>query len=141
MDFLVECAWLDVPPAKELKTSSVEPVDLGLSWVLHVDGASNAQGSGAGMILVGPDNFYTKSALMFSFATTNNQAEYEALLIGLKIVEQLGAKHLKVFIDSQLVVGQTTKKYEARDMTLAKYLDKVKSLQTKFRCLTISHIP
>ena len=52
-----------------------------------MDGASNAQGSGARMILSGPDNFYTEYALRFSFKATNNQAEYEALLIGLKLTE------------------------------------------------------
>ena len=84
------------------------------------------------MILACLDNFYTKYALRFSFEDTNNQAKYKAPLMGLKLVEQLGAKHLMVFIDSQWVVGQTIGEYEARDATLAKYLEKVKSLQTKF---------
>ena len=57
------------------------------------------------MILVGPNDFYTEYDLRFSFEATNNQAEYEALLMGLRLVEQLEAKHLKVFTDLQLVVG------------------------------------
>ena len=65
-----------------------------------MDDASNAKGSGVGLILVDLDDFYTEYALRFSFEATNNQAEYEALLIGLKLAEQLGAKHLKVFTDS-----------------------------------------
>ena len=62
-----------------------------------MDGASNAQGSQVRMILVGLDNFYTEYTLSFSFEAINNQVEYETLLIGLKLTEQLGAKHLKVF--------------------------------------------
>ena len=85
MDFLVECAWPDDPPTAEPKMSPTELADLGSSWVLHVDGASNSQGSGAEMILVGPDNFYTEYALRFFFETPNNQAKYEALLTGLRL--------------------------------------------------------
>ena len=87
MDFLIECSWSNDPPADELETPSAEPADLGSVWVLHVDGASNAQGSGAGMILADPDGFYTEYALRFSFKTTNNQAKYEALLTRLKLTE------------------------------------------------------
>ena len=120
-DFLVECSWTDDPPVDEPETPSFESADLGSVWVIHVDDVSNAQESGAGMILTGLDGFHTEYALRFSFEATNNQVEYEVLLTGLKLVEQLGAKHLTVFIDSQLVVGQTTREYEARDLTLEKY--------------------
>ena len=51
------------------------------------------------MILASPDDFYTEYALRFSFEATNNQTEYEALLMGLRLTEQLEAKHLKVFTD------------------------------------------
>ena len=132
MDFIVECAWPDDPPPEEHETQPAEPTDSGPSWVLHMDGTSNAQGSGAGLILASPHTFYTEYALRFSFKATNNQAEYEALLTRLWLVEWLGAKHWKVFTNSQLVMGQTTREYEAQDLTLAKYLDKFKSLQTKF---------
>ena len=50
-DFLVKCSWLNNPSADEPETPSVKSADPGSVWVLHMDGASNAQGSGAGMIL------------------------------------------------------------------------------------------
>ena len=81
-----------------------------------------------GLIIAGPDGFVFEYALRFSFKATNNQAEYESLIIGLKLAAHLEAKNLKVFIDSQLVVGQTAGEYEARDLILAKYLEKVKTL-------------
>ena len=68
------------------------------------------------MILAGPDGFYTKYALRFSFETINSQAKYEALLTlltRLKLTEQLEAKHLKVFTNSQLIIDQIIKEYEA----------------------------
>ena len=55
-------------------------------WSLYVDGSSNAKGSGAGVILEGPDNMLLEQSLKFDFKATNNQAEYEALIIGLKIL-------------------------------------------------------
>ena len=96
------------------------------TWVLHVDGASNFQGSGAGLIIAEPNGFVFEYALRFSFKATNNQAEYEALITGLKLAARLEVKNLKVFTDSQLVVGQTIREYEARDPTLAKYHEKSK---------------
>ena len=78
---------MDDPLVDEPKMPPSESVDLGSIWVLHVDGTSNAQESGAGMILAGPDGFYTEYALRFSFEDINNQAEYEALLTGLKLIE------------------------------------------------------
>ena len=54
----------------------------GLVWSLHVDGASNAHGSGAGIIFVKPDGEKLRYALHFQFKTSNNEAEYEALIEG-----------------------------------------------------------
>ncbi|GLU23140.1 hypothetical protein SLE2022_391670 [Rubroshorea leprosula] len=74
-DFLVEC----ISAIKEEKAPE-HP-----AWVLYVDGAANIEGSGAGAVLVGPDGFKSEHALRFKFQTTNNAAEYEALIYGLKL--------------------------------------------------------
>lgn len=65
----------------------------------HVDGASNSQGSGAGLIFTRQDGVVTEYTLWFDFNTSNNEAKYEALITGLKI-----AKELKAFIDLQLII-------------------------------------
>ncbi|GKV43184.1 hypothetical protein SLEP1_g50508 [Rubroshorea leprosula] len=78
-DFLVECA-----PATVKEKAPEYPV-----WVLYVDGAANADGSGAGAVLLGPDGFKSEHALRFKFQTTNNAAEYEALIYGLKLAFEL----------------------------------------------------
>ncbi|GKV35867.1 hypothetical protein SLEP1_g44073 [Rubroshorea leprosula] len=95
-DFLVECVSATV---KE-KTPE-HPV-----WVLYVNGAANVEGSGARAVLLGPDGFKSEHALRFKFQTTNNAAEYEALIYGLKLASELKVQSIQVFSDSQLVVGQ-----------------------------------
>ncbi|XP_073112181.1 uncharacterized protein [Elaeis guineensis] len=72
---------------------------------------------------------------------SNNQAEYEALVAGLKLALELGIDRLKVFSDSQLIVGQTKGEFETRDPTMAKYHQKVKDLVAPFGYFGISHIP
>ncbi|GKV52999.1 hypothetical protein SLEP1_g59549, partial [Rubroshorea leprosula] len=75
-------------------------------WVLYVDGAANDEGSGAGAVLLGPDGFKSEHALRFKFQTTNNAAEYEALIYGLKLASELKVQSIQVFSDSQLVIDK-----------------------------------
>ena len=63
-------------------------------WTLYVDGASNVKRSKAGIILEGPDNIVLEQALKFNFKASNNQVEYEALIAGLKLAREVGAKKL-----------------------------------------------
>ena len=63
-------------------------------WELFVDGASNSKGSGAGVMLVSPEGLILEQAVRLKFSASNNEAEYEALLIGLRTAEGLGACHL-----------------------------------------------
>nr|XP_010930438.1 uncharacterized protein LOC105051606 [Elaeis guineensis] len=70
--------------------------DLEELWTLHVDGSSNASGAGAELILTGPEGDIVGYALRFNFSTINNEAEYEALIAGLKIIREARAQHLKV---------------------------------------------
>nr|KYP72226.1 hypothetical protein KK1_004813 [Cajanus cajan] len=62
------------------------------AWTLHVDGSSNSKGGGAGIILEGPNQVNLEQSLKFGFKVTNNQAEYEALLAGLRLARDLGAR-------------------------------------------------
>ncbi|GKV11870.1 hypothetical protein SLEP1_g23088 [Rubroshorea leprosula] len=84
-DFLVEC----ISAIFEEKAPE-RPV-----WVLYVDGAANIEGSSAGAVLVGPDGFKSEHALRFKFQTTNNVAEYEALIYGLKLVSELKVQSIQ----------------------------------------------
>ena len=109
-------------------------------WELHVDGASNSKGSGAGIVLVSPEGLIVKQAVRLTFSASNNEAEYEALMIGLKTADKLGANHLQVFCDSQLVANQISGKYQARDERMAAYLTVARSLLSKFDSVQVAQI-
>ena len=78
-----------------------------------MDGSSNMSGAGAGLILVNPEGIITEYMLHFEFSATNNEAEYEALITGLRIAKELEVDRLQVYNDSQLMVGQVSENYEA----------------------------
>ncbi|XP_074373631.1 uncharacterized protein LOC141713979 [Apium graveolens] len=74
-------------------------------WILHVDGAVNHGGAGAGIVLVSPEGHHLMSAIHFKFYATNNDAEYEALINGLKITLEMGVRNLIARSNSELVVN------------------------------------
>ena len=76
------------------------------TWRLSVDGAANAQGSGAGLNLTSPDGIDTEYALKFGFQASNNEVEYEAVIARLNLAHFMEADQLEVSSDSQLVVKQ-----------------------------------
>jgi len=110
-------------------------------WVLSVDGSSNQQGSGAGVILEGPNGLLIKQALRFSFKANNNQAEYEALIVGLLLAKEMGAQSLLAKSDSQLVTGQVTGEYQAKDPQMVAYLGYVQVLKSVFAVFEPVHVP
>ena len=79
--------------------------------------------------------------MRLDFSTTNNEAEYEALLIGMTMVQRMGGKLVKVFLESRLVVGQVKGEFEAKDERMQGYLSQVKCLQLKFDSFDLLHIP
>jgi len=90
-------------------------------WTLYVNGSSNPKGTGAGIILEGPNNILIKKSLHFAFKTSNNQAEYEAILANLSLAREVGIKSLTCKIDSRLIVGHLNDEFEIKDSTLLQY--------------------
>ena len=76
-----------------------------MPWELYVDRAANQRGSGVGLVLVSLEKITIEKSLRLSFSATNNEAEYEALLMGMIMVQKMGGKAVKVFSNSKLVVG------------------------------------
>lgn len=70
-------------------------------------------GSGNGLILTNLERIVTKNSLLFGFKVSNNEAKYEALVTGLKIIKDLEVQYLKIYNDSQLVIEQVHSEYEA----------------------------
>ena len=97
-------------------------------WKVYVDGAANQRSSGVGLVLVSPEGITIKKSLRLGFSTTNNEAEYEALLEGMSMVQKLGGKSINIFSDPRLVVGQVNGELEARDERMQEYLDQAKCL-------------
>ena len=87
------------------RSVSVVFVQCPMPWELYVDGAANQRGSGVGLVLVSPEKITIEKSLRLSFLATNNEVEYEALLMGMAMVQKMGGKAVKVFSDSKLVVG------------------------------------
>ncbi|XP_057730600.1 uncharacterized protein LOC130945929 [Arachis stenosperma] len=98
--------------------------DMGTRWKLHVDGASNQTFGGAGIILESPNGVVYEQSVRFEFPISNNQAEYEALIGGLTLATEVGAKRLEVYSDSQVITSQVNGSYQAKDPLLQKYLEK-----------------
>lgn len=82
-----------------------------------------------------------KYALWFAFKALNNPTKYEALLTGLRIAKELKVKKLRTFTNSKLVANQMKGEFEAWDLTITKYLQKVQTLISKFKSFEISYIP
>ena len=74
-------------------------------WKVYIEGATNQRGSGVGLVLISPEQITIEKSLRLGFSTTNNEAEYEALLEGMSKVQKIGGKAVKMFLDSRLVVG------------------------------------
>ncbi|XP_061344859.1 uncharacterized protein LOC133290760 [Gastrolobium bilobum] len=115
-----------------------EPKDL---WKVYVDGSSNAKGNRARIILESPEGVSIEHSLYLNFPTSNNQAEYKALIAELIQVKEHGTNKVKVFSDSQLVTSQIDGKYQAKGPLLMKYLNKVKEIITEYEEVKITHIP
>ena len=79
--------------------------------------------------------------MKFQFRATNNEVEYEATIAYLQIYRDLEAKHVRLRIDSQLVVNQILGEYEAREPTMQKYLAKIKSLIALFESFEVERLP
>ncbi|XP_061358794.1 uncharacterized protein LOC133302987 [Gastrolobium bilobum] len=109
-------------------------------WKLFVDGSSNKRGSGVGIIVENSEGVAVEHSLSLAFPTSNNQAEYEALIAGLILAKELGAECLTVYSDSQLATSQISGVYQARGEVMIKYLAKVQELMREFKEIRVEHI-
>ncbi|KAK0594133.1 hypothetical protein LWI29_002243 [Acer saccharum] len=128
-------------PSVEVARMMVEQNKKIFKWQLRVDGSSNTHGSGAGIVLTTPEGDSVECALRFDFKATNNQAEYEALIAGLKISTILGADEVEIFSDSQVVVNQVLDEYQAREESMITYLELARELLERFKEYRIVHVP
>ncbi|XP_076889005.1 uncharacterized protein LOC143539622 [Bidens hawaiensis] len=130
-DFVTE-----VPQNKEqellIEQQTQAPPEQGQVWSLFTDEASSSEGSGAGLRLVNPEGHEFTYAIKLDFKSTNNEAEYEAFLAGLRIAKKLGVKYLEARVDSMLIAGQINGTYEAKSDVMASYLSQAMVLICQF---------
>nr|XP_027122031.1 uncharacterized protein LOC113738972 [Coffea arabica] len=136
-DFLAELTFTEIREP----TPAIAEVSDQHSWTLYVDGSSNGDGSGAGLLLEGHCGEVCSYALRFDFPATNNETKYEALIAGFQLARRLGAKRIHAHSDSQLVVYQVLGEYETKDETMQRYLSKVRQLTEYFDSFKIQKIP
>ena len=100
-----------------------------LSWKVYVDGVANHRGSRVGLVLISLERIIIEKSLRLGLSTTNNKAEYEALLARITMIQKMGGKAVEIFSYSRLVVGQVQGELEARDLRIQEYLSQVRHLQ------------
>ena len=106
-----------------------------------MDGVVNQWGAGVGLVLVSPKKITIEKSLRLGFSATNNKTEYEALLMGMVMVQKMGGRAVEMFSDSRLIVCQVKGELEAQDTRMQEYLGQVRHIQTKFESFDLSHIP
>jgi ribonuclease HI len=111
-------------------------------WRLFCDGASrgNPGPAGAGAVLLNPSGHPQGQAVRFLGQATNNTAEYQALLLGLELAREKGARRLQVFSDSQLLVEQINGGYQVKSPHLKPFWRQAMNMLQKFEAYAISHI-
>ena len=123
------------------KSVGVISVQEPLFWKVYVDGTTNHRGSRVGLVLISLEKIMIEKSLRLGFLTTNNEAKYEALLVGMIMVQKMGGKAVEVFSDSRLVVGQVQGELEAKDPRMQEYLSQVRHLQSGFESFNLSQVP
>jgi ribonuclease HI len=98
-------------------------------------------GAGADLLFVSPLEKHMRYAVHLHFPTSNNMAEYEALLCGLKIAVEISIKRLDVRGDSQLVIDQVIKNASCHDDKMEAYCKAVRALEDKFYGIELNHVP
>jgi ribonuclease HI len=114
-------------------------------WTIHYDDAWCHAGADAAAVITSPTRVKHIYAARLSFALesdrcTNNVAEYEAVILGLRKLRALGVTTCIIKTDSKVVVGQVEKEYSAKDPALMQYLMAVRSLERQFKGLTLQHV-
>ncbi|XP_021979444.2 uncharacterized protein LOC110875555 [Helianthus annuus] len=136
-DFITE---VSADKIKECEMIETPKVDTEETWMLYTDGASNEDGAGAGLRLVSPENHEFTYAIRLDFKNTNNEAEYEAFLAGLRLAIKMGAKNLRAHVDSLLIASQVNGIYDAKGEVMALYLEQAKELLQQFKSHKVIHI-
>ncbi|KAK1605099.1 hypothetical protein QYE76_028772, partial [Lolium multiflorum] len=130
-DFLVDWAEMQYkPPDQRIEY-----------WKMHFDGSKLKEGLGAGVVLTSPKGDHLRYVLQVHFRASNNVAEYEALIHGLKVAKEIGAHRIICYGDSDLVVQQCSGDWDAKDANMALYRFHVQKIAGFFEGCEFHHVP
>lgn len=109
---------------------------------IYSDGGArgNPGPSGIGAVLYNEKNEVVAKISRYIGEGTNNQAEYQALLVALEKAKDLRAKEVKCYLDSELVVKQLNGQYKVKDQVLAKIFLKIWNLKKDFSNISFHHV-
>jgi ribonuclease HI len=110
-------------------------------WIMYFDGALNLEGAGAGVLLIAPQGEQLKYLLQIHYKASNNSAEYEALIHGLRIAVSLGIKRLLAFGNSKVVIQQVNKESDCVKDTMDAYCVEIRKLEGHFEGIEFQPVP
>ncbi|XP_059639783.1 uncharacterized protein LOC132282178 [Cornus florida] len=129
-DFLANHPSTDIDPQvyDELESSAIFLTP----WILTFDGSSKADGVGAGIVIISPVGRKTSLSFFLDFKCSNNQSEYETLIIGLEILIKKAVGDIKILGDSNLVLCQITEDFKCLSWQLRLFHSLATSLMNQF---------
>jgi ribonuclease HI len=130
VDFIAE--WRE----NQLPTPTERPEH----WVMYFNSSLKLEGIGAGVLLISPTGEQLKYVLQIFWKVSNNEAEYEALLHGLRLAASLGIKRLLVYGDSAVVINQVNKSWYRNKENMDAYCLEVRKLENKFYGVEFHHV-
>src|SRR3954463_4573289 len=129
-DFVAE--WIEAKLPKEYGTYS--------NWIMHFDGSKMLAGLGAGVVLTSPTADIVQYVVQIMYTDSNNAAEYEALLHGLRMAVSMGIQRLEVRGDSNLAISQINGDFDAKDPKMVAYHNAILKMSARFEGLEFHHI-
>jgi ribonuclease HI len=108
---------------------------------MYFDGALNLEGAGAGVLLISLQGEQLKYVLQIHYKASNNNAEYEAMINGLRIAVSLSIKRLLAFGDSKVVIEQVNKEWDCVKDIMDAYCAEIRKLEGHFEGIQFQHVP
>lgn len=110
--------------------------------IIYSDGGArgNPGPAGIGVVIYSPEKEIIAEISEYLGETTNNQAEYRAVIAGMEKAKELGALELEFYLDSELVVRQLNGQYKVKNEGLAPLFVKIYNLRQSFKKVTFSHV-
>ncbi|KAL5579000.1 hypothetical protein UlMin_011442 [Ulmus minor] len=123
-------------PGELQEVASIEEPE----WELMFDGVASAKGGGIRIVLTGPESQVLTKTCKLLYSCSNNEAEYEALIVGMEMAEKEDVKRLIIKGDSRLVIQQLKGAFAVKEPALVKYRTKAQQILQKFQAYRLEHV-